>query len=94
MFHVGAMRSGVLLDSSNYIAEQQSGNDLATTTCGNGDYFHNNENSSARHLAICQSGKNRAKFEYTEVNGVICQYLCPDPSGTFTKEAFTRKWSN
>jgi hypothetical protein len=33
-------------------------------------------------------------FEYTEVNGVICQYLCPQAPGVFVKEKFIRKWSN
>ncbi len=43
---------------------------------------------------ICQSGKNKTLFEYTEVNGVICEFLCPLPAGTFIKEDFIRKWSN
>jgi hypothetical protein len=45
-------------------------------------------------LTICQSGKEKQPFEYTEVNAVICLYHCPAPAGTFTKENFTRRWSN
>ena len=45
-------------------------------------------------MSICQSGKNRSVYEYTEVNGVICRYICPAPAGTFVKESFIRKWSN
>lgn len=45
-------------------------------------------------FSICQSGKNKKTFEYTEVNGIICQFLCPAPAGTFIKENFIRKWSN
>jgi len=45
-------------------------------------------------MSICQSGKNRTAYEYTEVNGIICRYLCPAPAGTFVKEKFIRRWSN
>jgi hypothetical protein len=45
-------------------------------------------------LEVCVSGKNRTKFEYTEINGVFCEFLCPLPPGTFIKEDFVRKWSN
>lgn len=45
-------------------------------------------------LTICQSGKNRTEFEYTEVNAVVCLYHCPAPAGLFVKEGFTRLWSN
>jgi len=45
-------------------------------------------------MEICVSGQNKAKFEYTEINGVICEFLCPAPAGTFIKENFIRLWSN
>ena len=45
-------------------------------------------------MTICQSGKNRTKWEITDVNGIICRYLCPAPAGLFIKEDFVRKWSN
>lgn len=45
-------------------------------------------------LAICQSGKNRTMFQYTEVNAVVCLYACPPPAGVFIKENFVRRWSN
>ena len=45
-------------------------------------------------LAVCQSGRNRTKWQYTDINGIICRYHCPAPVGTFIKEDFTRFWSN
>lgn len=87
------MRGGAKqLTASAYLQEKEGLLDAAT--CNNGEYFHNNEVGSNRMLQICQSSKNRTKFEYTEVNGVICRYLCPAPAGTFIKEDFIRKWSN
>lgn len=59
------MRGGALLKPQNYLVEDTNQSMLAPSTCVNGQYFHNNENSSARMLAVCQSGKNRATFEYT-----------------------------
>lgn len=88
------MRGGVPLTSGSFIAEKTEGNLLTFNTCKNGDYFHNNENSTARHLAVCQSGKEKKLFEYTEINAVICRFHCPAPAGTFIKETFTRLWSN
>ena len=67
---------------------------LDPTTCQNGEYFHDNSEGPQRMMEICQSGKNRTKWEYTEVNGIICRYLCPAPPGTFVREPFTRRWSN
>ena len=45
-------------------------------------------------MEICINGKNKHMFEYTEINGVICELFCPAPAGTFVKENFLRKWSN
>ena len=53
------MRGGRLLTPLNYIAQST---DLDAQTCLNGQYVHNNDNSSSRMLTICQSGKSRAKF--------------------------------
>lgn len=94
LFDIGPMRGGVPLTSSAFVSENVDNSTLKTATCKNGEYFHNNTNSSARHLAICQSGKSKALFEYTEINSVICRYHCPAPAGTFVKEPFTRRWSN
>lgn len=33
-------------------------------------------------------------FEYTEVNGIVCEFVCPLPPGTFVLEDFLRYWSN
>jgi|688.fasta_scaffold1588363_2 hypothetical protein len=45
-------------------------------------------------LEICISGKGKTLYEYMEVNGVVCEFLCPAPPGTFIKEDFIRLWSN
>ena len=45
---------------------------LDPTDCGNGQYYFDNEIGPLRMLEVCVSGKNRTKFEYTEVNGVVC----------------------
>jgi hypothetical protein len=87
------MRGGARkLTSLDYISEAPGL--LDATTCQNGEYYHDNVNSTGRMMEICQSGKNKTLFEYTEVNGVICQFLCPAPPGTFIKEDFIRLWSN
>lgn len=61
------------------------------TTCGSGDYFHDDVN---RYLYVCVSGRNKPINTYIDVNGIKCRYLCPQPEGEFTKENFTRRWSN
>jgi hypothetical protein len=66
---------------------------LDSTSCGNGDYFHNNADDQ-RVLHLCASGKNRTFFEYMDVNAIYCRYLCPAPPGTCTKEKTLRLWSN
>jgi hypothetical protein len=72
-----------------------SATDLAPATCQNGQYFSDNSNdTSVRRFTLCQSGKGKAPYEYTEVNGIICRFLCPAPEGTFIKEDFIRMWSN
>ena len=45
-------------------------------------------------IQLCQSNKNKTLFEYTEVNGIICRFMCPEPPGPFVKEDFIRRWSN
>ncbi len=66
---------------------------MDATTCGNGDYYHNNADDQ-RVLQLCASGKNRTLFEYTDVNAVFCKYLCPAPPGSCTKEKNLRNWDN
>ncbi len=94
LYYVGPMRGGNKLQSIDYISENTDLSTFNPATCVNGEFYHNNDDSSLRMLAICQSGRNRTTFEYTEVNAVICLYHCPAPAGTFVKENFTRLWSN
>lgn len=62
----------------------QSPAPLSAASCINGEYFHN-DTVPSRMLQVCQSGKNRSMFEYTEVNAVTCRYACPTTSGNFTR---------
>jgi hypothetical protein len=94
LYEVGPMRGGNKLQSIDFIPRKPDFASLRPATCGNGDYYHNNDDSTLRMLTICQSGRNRTQFEYTEVNAIICRFHCPAPAGTFVKENFTRLWSN
>jgi hypothetical protein len=80
-YHVGPMRGGQPFTTLNfipeYVAEGNSSSPsydpyLDLTVCENGDWYHNNDNSSFRMFTVCQSGKNKTLFEYTQVNAVIC----------------------
>ena len=65
------MRGGAhKLTSMDYI--NVSSTYLDPAACGNGQYYFDNEIGPLRMLEVCVSGKDRAKFEYTEVNGVVC----------------------
>lgn len=88
------MRGGKRLQSIDFISENPNFTSLQPATCRNGEYYHNNDDSSLRMLTICQSGRNRTQFEYTEVNAIVCRFHCPAPAGLFVKEGFTRLWSN
>lgn len=80
MFEIGSMSGGVKqLTALDY--EINSETQLDPTTCDNGQYFHDNQNGSLRMMTMCQSGKNRTKWENTDINGIICKYLCPAPVG-------------
>jgi len=95
LFQIGPMRGGVKkLTSLDYILELNDSSQLDVTSCQNGQYFHDNQLGDQRKLLVCVSGRNRTKFEYTEVNGVNCLNNCPPPAGVFVKESFVRKWSN
>lgn len=77
------MRAKKALTKLDFISESPTF--LDSNTCGNGEYYHNYSNVG-RMLSICQSGKKRAVYEYTEVNPVICRQMCPKPAGsTFVK---------
>ena len=85
MFEIGPMRGGARkLTSLDFVTPTAT--DLAPATCQNGEYFQDNANDTAvRRMTLCQSGKGKARFEYTEVNGIICRFLCPAPEGLFIK---------
>jgi len=87
------MRGGKKLTSLDYLNASVA--DPVPASCQNGEYFADNANdTSVRRMTLCQSGKGKEKYEFTDVNGIICRYLCPAPVGTFIKEDFVRKWSN
>lgn len=70
-YRIGPMVGKVPLVEANY--KNKSESLLDPDTCKNGDYYHdNNDNTSLRMLNLCQSGKDKALFEYTEVNGIVC----------------------
>ena len=97
LYRVAPMVGGVrpnLLDKSSLINKTLTY--LDPTTCKNGDFYHDNlnENTSLRMFTLCQSGKNRALFEYTSITPVICEMICPPAAGTFVLEDFVRVWSN
>ena len=94
-YNVGPMRGGVKkLTALDYFTEITSAGQLDINNCTNGQYYHDNQEGAQRKLAVCISGKNRTQYEYTQVNGIVCQINCPLPAGTFIKENFIRKWSN
>jgi hypothetical protein len=59
LYFVGPMRGGNKLQSIDYIPEDSNFSSLNPATCRNGEFYHNNDDSSLRMLTICQSGKNR-----------------------------------
>ena len=82
LYEIGPMRAKKALTKLDFISESVTFID--SNSCGNGEYYHN-DSSVGRMLSICQSGKKRAAYEYTEVNSVICRQMCPAPAGTFVK---------
>ena len=76
MFEVGPMRGGARkLTQLDFLSENSSNLDPAL--CSNGQYFHNNTEGPERMIQLCQSNKNKTLFEYTEVNGIKCRFMCP-----------------
>lgn len=46
-------------------------------------------------LTLCGTSRGKQRpYEYLDVNGIKCRYLCPAPAGEFVKEPFLRLWSN
>jgi hypothetical protein len=46
-------------------------------------------------LALCVTSKGKTRpFQYLEVNGIACRYLCPEETEEYVKEDFVRYWSN
>jgi hypothetical protein len=56
------MVGGVPLTSLNYIPESNAS--FSVSGCTNGQYYHNNDNSSLRMLEVCASGINKTLFEF------------------------------
>jgi len=52
------------LTSLDYFNELNDSTLLNASTCGNGQYFHDNQQGDQRKLAVCISGKNRTQYEY------------------------------
>jgi hypothetical protein len=93
LFEVGPMRGGAkALTTTDFFTE--STGYLDVSSCSNGQYFRDNSETASRMMEICISGNNKTLYQYTEVNGIKCRYLCPAPAGTFIKEGFVRLWSN
>lgn len=51
-------------------------NNLNSSTCQNGDYYHNN---TLRDLEVCISGKNTTLYEMIDITPIKCRYECPLP---------------
>lgn len=70
-----------------------TGSDSLTdpTTCKNGDYYHDANNS---YLFVCVSGRNKTIREWIDVNGARCLNACPEDIIGVNREDFTRLWSN
>ena len=56
LYEVGPQRGGVLPKNLDLL--QPSITNLTASTCGNGDYYHDNSKNN-RQLHLCASGKNR-----------------------------------
>ncbi|CAD8161606.1 unnamed protein product [Paramecium octaurelia] len=61
-----------------------------TNQCNQGDWFNDKSNKL---FFLCLSGKNKKKYEYVEVRGVICRKQC-DSLGDMPQESQYRLWSN
>lgn len=56
-FKIGPMRGGLKLTAMDYITQSSPASAVKPSTCTNGQYYHNNDNSSLRMLEICISGR-------------------------------------
>lgn len=90
LYEIGQLINKVI-PNNTFINPTLSG-PLDRTTCNFGDYTHDNNN---RTLTVCLTSRGRNQlFEYLDINGIKCRYLCPSPAGEFVKEPFIRLWSN
>lgn len=100
LYSVGPLRGYVFPTTSQLV--QEGIVNPSPANCSNGEYRHVNDEGPARMLAVCQSGKNKTKYEYTEINAIYCKYVCPTPpvpyvpssAGTIIRQNFVRRWSN
>ena len=61
LFEVAPMRGGAqTFTYTDYDTEATSY--LDSSTCENGDYYHNNEEGANRLFSVCASGKNRTMY--------------------------------
>lgn len=51
------------LTSTDFVVAKNL-NEMVASTCTNGDYYADDE-AATRKLLVCQSGKNRDKWQYT-----------------------------
>lgn len=58
--------------------------------CNQGDWFNDRTNKL---FFLCLSGKNKKKYEYVEVRGVICRKECSSLGDTKLEDGY-RYWSD
>lgn len=65
---------------------------LDETTCEMTDYTHDVDN---RVMTLCATSRGKYRlYDYLDVTGIKCRYICPSDTDDFIKENFLRIWSN
>lgn len=82
LFEIAPLRQGRGFSKS--LMKAKSLGYLEKSTCGNGDYYHDNADDQ-RVLELCASGKNRTLFEYMDVNAITCRLTCLPSRANCTK---------
>ena len=68
---------------------------MSTASCKNGQWnnvFDQADLTKEQQLVICQSGTRDTMFEYTEVDGVMCETACPSAEG-IKRDPYVRSWA-